>query len=345
MHAWPRPFIACFALVLGACGGGDTEPAPAEAVVDPPALGLDLVLRPEAERETRLAAVSSWMYQLGGFESADAIATLDREPYEMVVVEPGHNIRSCAPFEPSDVGVPAELHDTACGDGYDYQMLVDELGSAPSGERRLVLAYIDVGQAEWYRDYWTAGWRPPTSRRRGSPSFILSADPDGWTGNFVVSYWDPRWRALWIGDDEHPGLVRELAALGYDGVYLDWIEAYSDETVIEAAESDGVDPADEMVAFVEAIRSAGRSVTPDFLVVAQNAPYLIWETDDSARYADTIDAFAAEDTWSFGNGSTEDWDAGDGDDGPYDISDRLECEAEACRNSINAPDNVCGQPD
>ena len=52
--------------------------------------------------------------------------------------------------------------------------------------------------------------------------------------------------------------------------------AYDDDTVIDAAEEDGIGRADEMVAFVAAIRDAGRSVTPDFLAIAQNAPYLLW---------------------------------------------------------------------
>ena len=56
---------------------------------------------------------------------------------------------------------------------------------------------------------------------------------------------------------------------------------------------------------------------------------------------DAIDGLAAEDTWSYGNGSTEDWDAGGGDDGPYDISDRLACEVERCDAPLVAPDNVC----
>jgi cysteinyl-tRNA synthetase len=101
-------------------------------------------------------------------------------------------------------------------------------------------------------------------------------------------------------------MVPKLAQLGFDGVYLDWVEAYDDDAVIAAAAEDGVDAAEEMIAFVEEIRAAGRQVTPDFLVVPQNAPYLL-DTDPS-RYAATIDAAAFEDTWFHGEGDAE-WDS------------------------------------
>ena len=117
-----------------------------------------------------------------------------------------------------------------------------------------------------------------------------------------MAYWDDQWRDIWLGA---AGEVANLARLGFDGVYLDWVEAYDDSAVRTAAEGAGVDPETAMIDFVAAIRASGRAVTPDFLVVAQNAPYLI--DADPDRYAASIDALAAEDTWFSGEGGV-DWD-------------------------------------
>jgi cysteinyl-tRNA synthetase len=56
--------------------------------------------------------------------------------------------------------------------------------------------------------------------------------------------------------------------------------------------------------FIKEIRDTARSINPGFLVVVQNAPYLIDE--NPAFYASIIDALATEDTWFFGEGDA-DW--------------------------------------
>jgi cysteinyl-tRNA synthetase len=80
---------------------------------------------------------------------------------------------------------------------------------------------------------------------------------------------------------------------GFDGVYLDWVEAYSDEQVVAFAEDQGLDPEQEMVWWVEDIGNYSRSLKPGFLVVAQNAVELV-ERDD---YVEAIDAIAQEQVW------------------------------------------------
>lgn len=295
------------------------------------------------EREARLQAAQTWMYQLSGLDDPAAVAELAATNYPLLVIEPGYNFRPCSDdFDPEDYGIDDEHYDSACADIYPIEDILEELRWAPDGSERLLIAYIDIGQAEWYRDYWARGWEVPDVDSRGNPSFILSADPDDWLGNYVVAFWEDDWKDIWLG--WRRGIVHELARLGFDGVYLDWVEAYDDDTVWDAADEEDLDAAEEMVLFVEEIRDAGREVTPDFLVIAQNATFLIDDFDEE-RYTTAIDALAVEDTWYYGNGVTEDWDAGDGDDGPYDISDRLQCEIDNCSVEIIAPDNVCPDED
>lgn len=260
-----------------------------------------------ASADERLSSVETWMYQIQALDEDGAVEALAESAYDMLVIEPGHNFSDWA---------------------YDTESMVEALAGKPGGGARLLLAYADIGQAEDYRDYWAEDWQAPEDGRRGVPDFIVAADPDGWSGNYPVAYWDPRWQALWLGPE---GIVAELARFGFDGIYLDWVEAYDDERVIAAAEADGVDPEAEMIAFIERIGAAGRAVDPDFLVVAQNAIYLI--DADPARYIAAIDALAVEDTWFHGWGDS-DWDDPDGGDqrdrhdGDYATRARLEKIAE-----------------
>lgn len=238
-------------------------------------------------RGDRIRDARTWMYQIQDLDAGGAVEALAATAYPMLVLEPGHNFRDSP---------------------YDTEAMVAALDAAPGGEPRLLLAYVDIGQAEDYRTYWGDDWIAPTADARGDPDFLVTVDPDGWSGNYPVAYWREDWKALWLGSS---GIVADLARAGFDGIYLDWVEAYDDCAVIAAAEDDGVDPAAEMITFIEELGEAGRAVVEDFLVAAQNATYLIDE--DPARYSAAIDALAVEDTWFHGAGDAE-WDDPDAGD-------------------------------
>ena len=262
-----RPALWVLVSVVLACAPDASDSAPASSG--------------PLNRVATLRDASTWMYQLQGLEQPAQVTALAESHYDLLVVEPGNTLRD----EPADTA-----------------QLVQELHAKPGGGNRLVLAYIDIGQAEDYRSYWQDTWQAPTPEQPGSPPFLITVDPDGWSGSYPVAYWDDRWRDIWLGA---AGEVANLARLGFDGVYLDWVEAYDDPAVRAAAEGAGVDAEAAMIDFVAAIRAAGRAVTPDFLVVAQNAPYLI--DADPDRYVASIDGLAAEDTWFHGEGGA-DWD-------------------------------------
>ncbi len=91
------------------------------------------------------------------------------------------------------------------------------LKSKPNGARRLVIAYLSIGEAEDYRYYWQSDWRP------GDPGWLDHENPN-WAGNYKVRYWDANWQAIIFGS-ENAYLDRILAA-GFDGAYLDLVDAY-----------------------------------------------------------------------------------------------------------------------
>lgn len=217
-----------------------------------------------------LQTVESWLYLIDVDVTETQIRQIEESGHDLVVLD----------FVPSEA------------DNRDFPMadVVERLHTAD--HPKLVLGYLDVGQAEDYRTYWQPQWRI------GDPEWIVALDPDGWEGNYPVAYWWDDYRKLWLGDD---GMLASVQEAGFDGVYLDWIEAYSDESVIAAAQRDGVDPRQEMVWWVTDIADDLRSRDPAALVVAQNAAEL---TTDAA-YRDVIDAIAQEQVW-FDGGADND---------------------------------------
>lgn len=292
--------LACAGLMLSACGGGDggsslspqtgaastaastgsntVAPAAATAI---PACG--------ANGTSALAGVQTWMYQLQGMTTSAQIDALDAQPYDMLVIEANNTIKGLENFNTTD--------------------MVARLRTKPDGSARKVLAYIDIGEAEDFRTYWTSSWQAPTSTGPGTPDFIIKADPDGWAGDYPVAFWDPRWQALWLGPN---GAVAQLAREGFDGVYLDWVQAYAEPSVADAARAAGIDPAQAMVDFIAKIRAAGRAINPQFAVIQQNASTLIDDGGGSTLLA-TIDGISQEDTW-FGGTAGAAWDSASGGD-------------------------------
>ena len=226
--------------------------------------------RQVSQRIPALGGVTSWFYYLDVNLEPETVEQIATSSFDMVVLD----------------FIPSEANNT------DYPMaaVVDRLHGA--AHPKLVLAYIDIGQAESFRSYWPVGWRV------GDPEWIVGSDPDGWAENFPVAYWYDEWQALWLGER---GLLAAIVEAGFDGVYLDWIEAYSDDNVAALAERQGLDPRQEMIWWVEDIAEFTRARRPGFLVVAQNAAELTQDGD----YLDVIDALAQEQVW-FDGGADND---------------------------------------
>ncbi len=224
--------------------------------------------------------IATFMYQIQELDDYTNVDLLARTDYDMLIVEPGFNFISSP---------------------YDVSYLVSNLKRKNNGDKRILLAYIDIGQAEDYRDYWQDDWVAPTANQTGSPSFLVGVDPDGWSGNYPVAYWDGQWQQIWLKEN---GLIEKIVSYGFDGVYLDWVEAYDDDQVREVARQRGVNPENEMIKFIQSIKNKGKETKDDFLVVAQNAPYLL--DANPTLYSSIIDAISTEDTWFYGEGDV-DW--------------------------------------
>ncbi|MDA1353806.1 MAG: endo alpha-1,4 polygalactosaminidase [bacterium] len=97
------------------------------------------------------------------------------------------------------------------------QDLLAQLKRLPNGNRRRVLAYMSIGEAETYRWYWKSYWK------FWSPQW-LGPENEDWEGNYLVRYWDKRWQRIIYGTPE--SYLDKIMDAGFDGVYLDIVDAY-----------------------------------------------------------------------------------------------------------------------
>ena len=100
---------------------------------------------------------------------------------------------------------------------YDGKMLtfsdVESLQKKADGGKRLVIAYMSIGEAEDYRYYWSFL----------DKSLLYKPNAD-WPGNYAVKFWETQWRAIIYGNDA--SYLKNIIDARFDGVYLDTIEAY-----------------------------------------------------------------------------------------------------------------------
>lgn len=217
-----------------------------------------------------LADVSTWFYFLDTELDSGIVDKIATSQYDLVVLD----------FIPSEA------------DNTDYPMADVVTRLHQSAHPKLVLAYIDIGEAESYRTYWQPEWRI------GTPAWIVGDDPDGWEENYPVAFWYEEWRAIWLDEE---GYLQCIVDAGFDGVYMDWVEAYSDENVLAKAEEERVVALQEMITFISDITSFTRSQDPTFIIIGQNAAELAVYDE----YVALIDAIAQEQIW-FDGGSDDD---------------------------------------
>ena len=209
---------------------------------------------------TDLGLVRSWGYQLQQIEPAAIAAT----QFDLVAIDYSRDGTADFVFGRADVAA---------------------MQITPSGGRRLVLAYLSIGEAEDYRYYWQKGWNV------APPSWLGEENPD-WPGNYAVRFWDEDWQSLIFGS---PGAyLDQILAAGFDGIYLDRIDAFD----VPVPQMPRADRMQMMSAFVVSLADYARQRHPGFVVIGQNGEELLGD----APYATAIDAVAKEDLFFGLNG-------------------------------------------
>ena len=203
----------------------------------------------EARSPKDLGAVSSWCYQ----PDAVDFKTSNKSGCDVLVIDA----------------------DDATRAAYSSKSLASvRLNS--DGTRRTVLAYLDIGEADAHRPYWRHAWQA------NPPAWIVRQN-EAWRGSFKVRYWSPQWQDIIYGGPD--SRLDSIVKSGFDGVYLDNVDAYADLL------PENPEARSQMVAFVASLVREARTKRPRFKVIVQGAEELL---TDSA-FLDVIDGVAKED--------------------------------------------------
>ncbi len=250
----------------------DAPPAPRPAVRPPSKSNLTPSATPtippaiaRTERLARISTARSWGYQLAGLVIDEAA----RSPYDLLVVD-------------GTTGLAAGRHFRA-----------DEVASLkrkPNGGNRLVVSYLSIGEAEDYRpDYFTTEYMT-----EDAPDWLLHENPQ-WKGNRIIRFCKEGWQRTILGDENGMSVYNSielsplyrLIELGFDGVYLDRVDVYSEVT------KECPDAEARMVEFVARLAAHARKRNPHFMVILQNAEELL----RNKTMIEAIDAIAKEDLY------------------------------------------------
>ncbi|MBN1218351.1 MAG: endo alpha-1,4 polygalactosaminidase [Anaerolineae bacterium] len=157
---------------------------------------------------------------------------------------------------------------------------IPALKKSPGGNK-IVLAYMSIGQAETYREYWQPKWieHPPA---------WLDEPDETWADDYWVRYWEPEWQAIIYGSPQ--SYLDRIITLGFDGVYLDRVDAYEYYQEKEGRDS----AAREMADFIIDLAEYARQKRPGFGVFPQNAEELGAMFPD---YLETVTGVGVEDLY------------------------------------------------
>ena len=171
------------------------------------------------------------------------------------------------------------------------------LQCSPGGAKR-VLAYMSIGEAETYRWYWKKAWDANGDGvpDAGAPSWLGRSNPD-WLDNYKVRFWEPGWQKLIYGTPQ--SYLDKIIADGYDGVYLDIIDAYEYWGPGGEGRPVRATAAQDMVDFVRALAHYARVVKgkPGFAIFPQNGA----ELGEHPEYMAVVTGIGQEDTWYNGD--------------------------------------------
>lgn len=145
---------------------------------------------------TTLSAVKNYLYLISDdqFQSKnDYLQALDSTNYDLLLID---LFFKGSPLTSSDVAA---------------------LKTKQNGGKRLVIAYMNIGSAEEYRYYWEDDWK------LHHPGW-LKKKYDGYDDEIWVKFWKDDWQSI-IYKSQDSYLSKILAA-GFDGAYLDNVEAY-----------------------------------------------------------------------------------------------------------------------
>lgn len=251
--------------------------------------------------------VANWGYQLQGEDdSALSHEAIAAAPHDLMVVDFSGFGDEGSKFTPEQVAA---------------------MKQRPGGAgRRVLAAYVSIGEASEFRSYWddTPGAWTSDGTASGSlattaPTWLGPTNPD-WPESRKVRYWETGWQSV-LYNDAGTGWLDQVVTQGFDAAYLDIVDAYyfwgEEATPSQKSPGDPQDAQDaarRMVDLIVAMTAHARQSNPSFFVIPQNGAFILNDMDfagslaeDPARRAaflDAVGAIAVEDVF-FGGDADE----------------------------------------
>ncbi|UII32649.1 endo alpha-1,4 polygalactosaminidase [Fulvivirga ulvae] len=171
-----------------------------------------------AADQRELDNIPSYPISIHG-ENAEIITILGEAKNFLYLINPGEFTSKTAFIEAvTSTNYDLLIMDLFFTDGSVFSASeVEQLRSKANGGKRLVIAYMSIGEAENYRYYWNSEWNT------NKPDWMDAENPD-WAGNYKVRYWEPEWQSIIYGNDG--SYLKKILDSNFDGVYLDIIDAF-----------------------------------------------------------------------------------------------------------------------
>lgn len=152
------------------------------------------------------------------YSNADNITTLSQAKNYLYLISDGNYPSKEAMLEAvAATDFDVVIIDLFYGESEFTPEDIQRLKTKSNGAQRLVISYMNIGSAEKFRYYWKKSWglhHPLWIRRKY----------EGYDDEFWVKFWKEDWQEIIYGNDE--SYTKKIINAGFDGVYLDNVEAY-----------------------------------------------------------------------------------------------------------------------
>jgi len=211
--------------------------------------------------------IQSWTYQLQGANRSDLnLQPIIRSASSLAVIDYSRNGAERGEFTRTEI-------------------------QAVRKSGKITLGYMPIGAADAGRFYdQNLTDRSPFSASEAQS--LIGAENSNFSGTFYLRYWQDTWKKVIFGNRPLPSWVKttnnpnnylkRILAAGFDGVYLDDIDAYQQFN----SDGDNSRPsaALEMLLFIRDLSTWAKSKKPGFLIVPQNGENLF---NDALENLDT----------------------------------------------------------
>lgn len=165
-------------------------------------------------------------------------------------------------------------------DGFTAETVINMKNSG-----KIVMAYINIGWAENWRDYWNTSWVDGNGMpvEGVAPNWLLSPQDLNWPGEYYVDYSSQEWKDIVYSS------IDVICSKNFDGIYMDNVEAgyQKRQEVIENGDPLGGMYANctkgNIIAFVNEISTKYRN--DSFYIIPQNGLDIV---NDIMNYIDGV---------------------------------------------------------